>query len=321
MHTLNRGGTPQGGVISPLLWVLVVNEILEELKLSGARITAYADDVVIIVRGKFLPTISDLLEKSLRTLVNWARKCGLGVNPQKTELVLFTRRRSIPQFKLPAIDGTFLKLSDKAKYLGIVLDRRLNWKANVCERVKKATCAMYTCNKIIGKKWGPNPKTILWLYTAVVRPILTYGCAVWWQAAQKTTNLKLMTKVQRLACLATTGAMRTTPTAGLEVILHLLPLDLFMQESAAKCALRLNQSGNWKPNSTGHASILHLIKPQEGQSDYMLPFLDFDKPFRCHFPTRDEWESNEPINDPSIKVYTDGSKMKMEQVRAYSPMH
>ena len=66
-------GTPQGGVISPLLWNLVINEILFELKQGGTKAVAYADDVVLLVRGKFLPTISEIMEGSLRRLSRWAK--------------------------------------------------------------------------------------------------------------------------------------------------------------------------------------------------------------------------------------------------------
>ena len=45
-------GTPQGGVLSPLLWVLVVNEILAQIERGGCH--AYADDLTIIHRGNSL---------------------------------------------------------------------------------------------------------------------------------------------------------------------------------------------------------------------------------------------------------------------------
>ena len=63
-------GTPQGGVISPLLWILTVDEILKDMRTNGVKIEAYADDVVIIVTGKFLNTLSELLESALKKFSN-----------------------------------------------------------------------------------------------------------------------------------------------------------------------------------------------------------------------------------------------------------
>jgi len=42
-------GTPQGGVLSPLLCVLVVNKLLPLLEEAGPKVVAYADDVVILL--------------------------------------------------------------------------------------------------------------------------------------------------------------------------------------------------------------------------------------------------------------------------------
>lgn len=44
-----------------------------------------------------------------------ARSCGLGVNPDKTELILFTTRTEILSFNLPRLNFTELKLSSKAR--------------------------------------------------------------------------------------------------------------------------------------------------------------------------------------------------------------
>jgi len=50
-------GTPQGAVLSPLLWVLVVNKPLSLLEEAGTKVVAYADDVVILLQGKFPQTL------------------------------------------------------------------------------------------------------------------------------------------------------------------------------------------------------------------------------------------------------------------------
>ena len=107
-----------------------------------------------------------------------ARNNGLGVNPAKTELVLFTRRSSIPHINPLTINGSELVFSDSARYLGIILYRKLHFTPNLEERVKKASIALYSCRKAIGVRWGLSPKVVHWIYTAVVRPILLYGVIV-----------------------------------------------------------------------------------------------------------------------------------------------
>ena len=61
---VNRG-TTQGGVISPLLWVKVVNDLLKLVVSQVSNIIAYADDIAIILQGKFVQTLCDLVENAL----------------------------------------------------------------------------------------------------------------------------------------------------------------------------------------------------------------------------------------------------------------
>ncbi|WP_333765256.1 hypothetical protein, partial [Streptomyces sp. IBSBF 2390] len=145
-------------------------------------------------------------------LSNWATNCGLGVNPDKTELVLFTKKTNIPAFNTPKLEGKRLKLSKEAKYLGVFLDSKLNWNRNVEERVKKAQAAFYLCRGALGKSWGLSPKLTCWILVAVVRPILLYGILVWWTAVLFKNKSTRLDRVLRSACLGITGALRTTPT-------------------------------------------------------------------------------------------------------------
>ena len=58
-------GCPQGGVLSPLLLSLVVEDLLKALSDSGYDVQGYADDLVIVVRGKHDETNSRLMQNAL----------------------------------------------------------------------------------------------------------------------------------------------------------------------------------------------------------------------------------------------------------------
>jgi RNA-directed DNA polymerase len=81
----NRKGTPQGGVISPLLanlYLHLLDRIWERRQLQtrlGARIVRYADDIVILCRetsGKAMAVLRQILER-----------LGLALNEAKTRIV------------------------------------------------------------------------------------------------------------------------------------------------------------------------------------------------------------------------------------------
>jgi len=62
-----------------------------------------ADDVAIIFNGKYPQTLCDLMIAKLKILSEWTIENGLGVNPSKTEVVLFTNRYKIPQLNPPIL--------------------------------------------------------------------------------------------------------------------------------------------------------------------------------------------------------------------------
>ncbi|WP_333765265.1 reverse transcriptase domain-containing protein, partial [Streptomyces sp. IBSBF 2390] len=251
---------------------LVVDDLLTTLEHGGVKVIGYADDIAILARGiveeegdmtreeslaNTLNEISSRIERSLRTVKNWAVARGLGVNADKTELVLFTRRYKIPDFNLPKLDGKTLALKNEEKYLGVILDSKLYWGPNVEARRKRALIAWYTCTKCFSRKWGLKPYIVKWIYTAVVRPILCYGALVWWHAARLRSRRGRLNTVQRKACLGITGAMRSTPQDALEVILNISPFRLHLRNLASKSAIRLTVSGHFISGSCiQHRSIV-----------------------------------------------------------------
>src|SRR5690606_56307 len=79
---LNEKGTPQGGVISPLLANIYLHPLDELMTERGHRITRYADDFVICCKSqkgaeRVLGSVKRLLEEEL----------GLIVHPEKTKIV------------------------------------------------------------------------------------------------------------------------------------------------------------------------------------------------------------------------------------------
>jgi hypothetical protein len=73
---------------------------------------------------------------------------------------------------------------------------------------------------------------IYWIYTAVVRPIVTYAVTVWWPRVKLKISQAELSKLQRKACLGITEEMGTAPTAAMVVFLGIPPLHLQAEEDA-----------------------------------------------------------------------------------------
>ncbi|KAJ8729056.1 hypothetical protein PYW07_006752 [Mythimna separata] len=111
-------GCPQGGVLSPLLWLLVVDQLLVEASKNDLDVHSYADDVVACVVGPCQSTVSSILQRSLNTINTWCTENHLSVNPSKTTIVPFTRKRKLDKLVTLTVKGTVVPFSSDVKYLG-----------------------------------------------------------------------------------------------------------------------------------------------------------------------------------------------------------
>ena len=76
-------GCPQGGVLSTLLWCLVVDELLARLNGGGVYTQGYVDDIRLLAVGKFPNTISGLIQWVLHTVETWCDELRLSVNVKR----------------------------------------------------------------------------------------------------------------------------------------------------------------------------------------------------------------------------------------------
>jgi hypothetical protein len=119
--------------------------------------------------------------------------------------------------------------SKETKYLGVVLDNKLRWDSQIKSVKERATKELMACRAVVGQRWGLKPATMSWIYTTVVRPMVTYASFVWWQHTELKTAYAELQKVQKLACLLTTGAIKSAPTIALEAMLDLPPLPVMVK--------------------------------------------------------------------------------------------
>jgi hypothetical protein len=220
-------GCPKGGVLSPLLWCLVVDELIARLNRGGVYTQGYVDDICLLAVGKFSNTVAGLIQWPLHTVEMWCDELGLLVNPDKTGLVAFTRRTKLPGFFEPCLFGT--TLHHLIKYLGVILESRLTWREYVNVKVRKAHNLLWACRRACGVTWGLRPRVAHWLYVSIITSSITFVSFVWWPGCQMAISKIKLSRVQRLACLGITGAMCTTPTNAVEALICLPPLELVVQ--------------------------------------------------------------------------------------------
>ena len=93
------------GGLSPLLWCLVVNELLVRFNEGSVYAQGYAGDICLLAVGKFPNTVSRLIHWAQHTVELLCGGLGLSVNPATTGLVAFTRKRNFTGFFEPCLLG------------------------------------------------------------------------------------------------------------------------------------------------------------------------------------------------------------------------
>ena len=223
-------GCPQGGVLSPFLWNLVLNDLLNNFSFTN-DLQAFADDLNLVVLGCDISTIWDIAEAQLKRINNWCTQNGLQISEVKTQVVFWTKNYRLKYPNSITVNKTKIQLQQSAKYLGITIDKYLNWNEHIDKTVKNCIKCIFAAKKAIGKKWGLTPANIKWLYTMVIRPKISYG-AVAWGTSLSTRNTKQLNRVQHLISTLITNAHRSTAQEVLDLVLDLEPIGRFVEKTA-----------------------------------------------------------------------------------------
>ena len=77
-----KQGLPQGSVLSPLLFLLFINDLVNEMP-HGVDITLFADDVAIYCSHRSLEEAQKLLQKPVSAVEIWSNKNKLDLNLSK----------------------------------------------------------------------------------------------------------------------------------------------------------------------------------------------------------------------------------------------
>ena len=200
--------------------------------------------------------------------------------------------------------------SESMTYLGVVLDKNLNLNKHIQEKVSKTRKFLAMIKPAIKHFWGLNPKRIQWIWKQIILARITYGCHVWSHSLTK-AQMTSIKKVKRLALVYYAPMWKSTPTAGLQMILNKKPSHIEIKGTGIKSYIRIKnqfQNNFWdgKPNNKRLAS--HLLTLQnvtniityEGktlhkfESDYLRePFFNWN-PLSHNTQTA---VSNDDVND------------------------
>ena len=198
-----KSGVPQGTVLGPLLFLIYVNDIPDEL---SSTVRLYADDC-ILYSGIKTQLDATRLQDDLDRLSAWVDKWQMQLNPQKCHVLRFNASRS-PVITKYTIGGTVLQETPSHSYLGVEISNDLKWD----KHISNITSSANKVNGFIRRNLiSCTKQTKSLAYTTLVRPIVEYSSSVWDPYTKEHTQE--IGKVQRRAARMVCNDYRQTTSA------------------------------------------------------------------------------------------------------------
>ena len=184
-------GVPQGSVLGPKLFIIYINDICTALK--SLKCVLFADDTSLYSTGKDLDQLINTVKGELEALKKWFDANKLSLNLSKTKYMIFSNKKINNDVKLTINDMEIERVYD-IKFLGVIIDSKLNWKAhvgNVKSKISKTIAILYKIKDFI------NNNSLYTLYCSLILPYLNYCVEVWGNTYK--TIIKPIVTIQKKA--------------------------------------------------------------------------------------------------------------------------
>lgn len=169
--TQTNTGAPQGCVLSPALFTLYTADC--RCHRENVLQVKFSDDTSV---SGFLTTDEADYRAAVADMVQWCQENFLLLNVSKTKELIVDFRRSPPPLEPLLINGEQVEVVQQYKYLGTILDSKLDWTENTTLLVKKGNQRLHFLRKL--RSFGVQSSILMMFYQATVESIITYnsGC-------------------------------------------------------------------------------------------------------------------------------------------------
>ena len=257
-----QNGVPQGAVISPTLFNILINSIANlEKKYPSITLAQYADDLAIYIKfdhavnknvrinskaklAKTHPNFKSrlkqnneraikLLEYPTNDLIQQLQNKGFKVNVAKTQCILFGT--TDPEKEHIIIDGKIVNVTKTVKYLGITLDYKLLFREHIDDLVARGKKALQILRYLAGKKRGLKARVLKGLYLSYVLPKMTYGEELFTEHKRKGSSTSGVTArkldvIQNMALSTISRCCKNSSSLALSVLTGIPPLAIRRKE-------------------------------------------------------------------------------------------
>ena len=320
---IQENGTPQGSVISPTIFNIMINKATKMIKqYKNICLGQFADDTALWTNAKYSPRIHQsknkkltatnklarMLEKPTNHLITELEKNGFKVNVSKTQCIFFHSKSNHTLL----LNGEKVVSRDHAKYLGVILDKFLNFKQHIKMLKARGIKALRILSYLSGKNWGLKAKHKLLLYKNYILPKMTYGEELFHHAPK--SQLNILDRLQNTALRNITGLRKATKTEILHLVAGIDPLHIRRTKKQLNMFVRIfrnnknparniYKAANWKGLEVNHRHENNSVVANTLKNKKLIKLYNKDISLvKNNYP---EWTLKDPKIDVSLTKVID----------------
>ncbi|KAG0718417.1 putative RNA-directed DNA polymerase from transposon BS [Chionoecetes opilio] len=221
-----ENGTPQGGILSPSLFNLLMEQLVSLPFREGVALLSYADDLVLVVTGR-----DDRIVRAQQALDLVSEKCrelGLKISAEKSKAM--TIKAATPDCHL-LVQDVRLPWTRVYQYLGVWIDRGLTFTTQVKYLRERTQARVNVMRAMTRTHAGASYAVLRLFYVQAVRALLDYSAPV--LIALSPTQQKRIEVIQNRAMRTMLGAPRWTSGCIMQSEARLVPLTTRTQQIVA----------------------------------------------------------------------------------------
>ncbi|XP_076678212.1 uncharacterized protein LOC143374167 [Andrena cerasifolii] len=212
---IQKKGLPQGAILSPILYNIYTADIANNINLQQVNMLQYADDIVVYTTSNARDLNRSVLEDAMRKIIKNLNNIKLDIAEDKTNLINFSEKNksSRREKAMIVVKGREIKEEENIKFLGITLDRKLNFETHTKLMALKTKRRLAMLRYISHVKKGADPETMILLYKSLVRSVIEYGMPIYFNNTNRNNKIEdTVKKIHNAGIRTAMGYRMSTPT-------------------------------------------------------------------------------------------------------------